>query len=59
VVLDGAKGLRKAVQRWVATALLDIEPGLRRIRGYSQLPALRRALQMKLNLISNYEEKLA
>jgi transposase-like protein len=46
-------------QRWVATALLDIEPGLRRIRGYRHLPALRHALQMELNLISNYEEKLA
>jgi hypothetical protein len=46
-------------QRWVATALLDIEPGLRRIRGYRHLPALRHALQVELNLLSNYEEKLA
>lgn len=46
-------------QRWVATALLDIEPGLRRIRGYRHLPALRHALQVELNLVSNYEEKLA
>ena len=46
-------------QRWVATALLDVEPGLRRIRGYRHLPALRHALQVELNLVSNYEEKLA
>lgn len=31
-------------QRWVATALLDIEPRLRRIRGYRFLPQLRAAL---------------
>ena len=39
--------------------MLDIEPGLRRIRGYRHLPALRHALQVELNLVSNYEEKLA
>ena len=32
-------------QRWLATALLDIEPRLRRVKGYRPLPALRRALQ--------------
>jgi putative transposase len=32
-------------QRGLATALLDIEPRLRRVRGYRYLPALRRALQ--------------
>ena len=32
-------------QRWLATALLDIEPRLRRVKGYRHLPALRRALQ--------------
>ena len=31
-------------QRWVASALLDIEPRLRRIRGYRFLPQLRAAL---------------
>ena len=35
-------------QRWLATALLDIEPRLRRVRGYRYLPALRRALQVNL-----------
>jgi putative transposase len=37
-------------QRWVAAALLDIEPGLRRIKGFLHLPALRYALQADLNL---------
>lgn len=32
-------------QRWVATALLDIEPTLRRVKGYRYLPLLRSALQ--------------
>lgn len=31
-------------QRWVATAVLDIEPRLRRVRGYRFLPQLRAAL---------------
>jgi putative transposase len=36
-------------QRWLATALLDIEPRLRRIRGCQHLPLLRQAMlaQMK------------
>jgi putative transposase len=36
--------------RWVATALLDIEPRLRRIQGYHQLPMLRQALKAKLGV---------
>jgi len=32
-------------QRWVASALLMIEPRLRRIKGYRHLPLLRAALQ--------------
>jgi len=32
-------------QRWLAAALLDIEPRLRRLRGYRTLPQLREALQ--------------
>jgi len=35
--------------RWLATALLDIEPRLRRIRGYQHLPRLRRAIQQELS----------
>ena len=36
--------------RWVATALLDIEPRLRRIKGYRHLPMLRQAMQTELGL---------
>jgi putative transposase len=36
--------------RWVATALLDIEPRLRRIKGCRQLPMLRQALQAELGI---------
>ena len=36
--------------RWVATALLDIEPRLRRIKGYRHLPMLRQAIQAELGL---------
>ena len=32
-------------QRWVASALLDIEPRLRRVKGYRHLPTLRAVLQ--------------
>ena len=35
-------------QRWLASALLDIEPRLRRVRGYRALPKLREALQRML-----------
>ena len=35
-------------QRWLASALLDIEPRLRRVRGYRALPKLREALQRAL-----------
>ena len=37
-------------QRWLATALLDIEPRLRRVRGYQHLPKLEAALARMLNL---------
>jgi transposase-like protein len=36
--------------RWFATALLDIEPRLRRLKGYRQLRQLREALAEQLNL---------
>jgi putative transposase len=35
-------------QRWLATTLLEIEPRLRRLRGYRALPQLRIALQQDL-----------
>lgn len=37
-------------QRWLATAALDIEPRLRKVRGHSHLPRLREALQSHLKL---------
>jgi len=36
--------------RWLAAALLDIEPRLNRIRGYKHLPLLREALQEHLHI---------
>lgn len=41
-------------QRWVASALLDIEKGLRKIRGYRHLPRLREALK---KMIAQKEEQ--
>jgi putative transposase len=32
-------------QHWVATALLEIEPNLRKIKGYRHLPLLRRDME--------------
>ena len=37
-------------QRWLASALLEIEPRLRRIKGYRHLPQLQEALQRQLNI---------
>jgi len=37
-------------QRWLATALLDIEPRLRKVKGYRHLPRLRAALRRALNI---------
>ena len=37
-------------QRWVASALLEIEKGLRKIKGYRHLPMLRKALQRELKI---------
>ena len=36
--------------RWVATALLDIEPRLHRVNGYQHLPMLRQAIQAELGI---------
>ena len=36
--------------RWLATALLDIEPRLRRVKGHQHLPTLREALQRELKI---------
>lgn len=37
-------------QRWIGTALLEIEPRLRRVRGMRHLPALRAALQRAMGI---------
>ncbi len=37
-------------QRWLAAALLDIEPRLRRLLGYRHLPLLRQAIQEELGI---------
>lgn len=39
-------------QRWLASALLDIEPRLRLIRGHKHLPLLRRAIQKELGILT-------
>jgi hypothetical protein len=36
--------------RWTGTALLEIEPRLRRVRGMKHLPALRAALQRETGI---------
>ncbi len=36
--------------RWMAAALLDIQPRMRRVNGYQHLPMLRHALRNDLNL---------
>lgn len=36
--------------RWLAASLLDIEPRLRRIKGYRHLPRLREALQREMKI---------
>lgn len=36
--------------RWLATALVDIEPRLRKVRGYRHLPQLREALKRELKI---------
>jgi len=40
----------KQIHRWVASALLDIEMRLRKIRGYKKLKDLRSSLQNELKL---------
>ena len=42
-------------QRWVASALLLIEPRLRRIKGYRHLPQLRAALQATIGKAERVE----
>jgi len=44
-------------QRWVAAALLDLEPRLRRVKGMKYLPELRLAIQRELGI--QKQEKIA
>jgi transposase-like protein len=39
--------------RWLATALLDVEPRLRRVKGHQHLPKLQAALRRALNIKSD------
>ena len=39
-------------QRWAASALLEIEPRLRRLKGYRYLPQLRAALLARKEVVS-------
>ena len=45
--------------RWLATALLDIEPRLRKVMGYRHLPKLRDALQRELKIDTTTSKKEA
>jgi transposase-like protein len=46
-------------QRWLAAARLDIEPRLRRLRGYRSLPALREALREERLRVKNSAKSAA
>ena len=46
-------------QRWLATALLDIEPRLRKVMGYRHLPTLRAALQRAPTIDTTTSQKTA
>ena len=43
--------------RWLATALVDIEPRLRKVMGYRHLPKLRDALQRELKIDTTTSKK--
>ena len=45
--------------RWLATALLDIEPRLRKVMGYRHLPTLRAALMRELKIDTTTSKKKA
>ena len=45
--------------RWLAAALLDIEPRLRRVKGYRHLSKLRNALQRELKITQATRSKVA
>ena len=45
--------------RWLATALVDIEPRLRKVMGYRHLPKLREALRRELKINTKTSKKKA
>ena len=45
--------------RWLATALIEIEPRLRKVKGYRHLPMLREALKRELKIENNKSSKKA
>jgi hypothetical protein len=47
------------MQRWLACALLDIEPRLHKVKGYRWLPQLRSAVQIELQMIDTAGAKAA
>jgi len=46
-------------QRWLATALIDIEPRLRKLLGHRHLPKLREMLMKELKIDSKRDERVA
>jgi transposase-like protein len=46
-------------ERWLATALVDIEPRLRRVRGYRHIAKLRDALRRELNINTKTSQEKA
>ncbi len=42
--------------RWLASALLEIEPGLKKVKGYRFLPQLRRAIQAEMEKVAPTQE---
>jgi putative transposase len=51
----------KQRHRWLATALLDIEPRLQRVLGFGHLPTLRQALprELKIEATENINQEWA
>lgn len=43
-------------QRWIASALLDLEPRLRRVRGFKYLPLLRERIQQQLGIANKQNQ---
>ena len=44
--------------RWLATALVDIEPRMRRVKGHKHLPKLREALMRELKIETKWNESV-